>query len=62
MDGDKLIKAVYESAYSHRDNQLRSEMREAMRAILRDHGDHIAENTAELRTLALEQTDLVEPE
>jgi len=64
MDGDRLIKAVYKEfdSSSSLDKYARDEMAQGMVEILEAHHDYfVAKNSDELRALALENTDLVEP-
>ena len=63
MDGDKLLRAIYDQ-FSDRmqpDLSVREEMRDEMITILESKDYFVAKDDAELRKLALEYTDLVEP-
>jgi hypothetical protein len=63
MDGDRLIKDLYDqfSGNNAWDRSAKTEMRTGMVEILKDAGFFVAEGKAELKELALEETDLVEP-
>lgn len=58
MDAGNLIRAIWNEL----DKREETFAVEAMAEILRDRSYHVAESDAELRELALAETDLVEPE
>lgn len=64
MDGELIINSIFNGAsrYSNEGRQDRRDMMEAMFRILDEESDFlIARDADALRTLALENTDLVEP-
>lgn len=64
MDGDTIIRAIWEataSEPSHRRGSTQTEMKAAMTEILQNEGLYVVASDAELRALALVETDLVEP-
>lgn len=65
MDGDVIINALWDVARSSGSTGARvtaqREMKSAMVEILKGDGYFVCETTAELRVLAIDETDLVEP-
>lgn len=65
MDGDALINAIWEARRTIFTTSLRSkferESKSAMVEILKGDGYFVCETTDELRVLAIDETDLVEP-
>lgn len=65
MEGDDVINAMWELAGNHYsiDTRRRTQnaMKSAMVEILKGEGYFVCETTGELRELAIDETDLVEP-
>lgn len=65
MDGDAIINALWEGTKSlpltSMRNSTQREMKSAMVEILKGEGYFVCETAAELRELAIDETDLVEP-
>lgn len=62
MDGEQLIKDIYENlSGGYGGSSMRTEMKTAMADILESEGYIVCESEADFREKALAETDLVEP-